>query len=142
VEDNPSFRRLEQAAFHPWLQVVSLLIVLPIGWLFARLFMDGFYVLYFRSDINLVLAVAYSVLIGGALCEAIQNVLAVLCIRLGLAPERMVVDNLVAGALGAAVLWFFQNSWYSIVSGLALGLFTSAFVKLFWARGRTVAAQG
>ncbi len=137
VGGDPAFRRLEHGMFDPRLQLVALLVVVPLGWLFARLFMDDFYVFYFRSDINLVLAVVYSALICGALCEAVQNLIAVACVRCGRDPQRMFVDNLVAGGVGAAVLWFFQNSWFSIVSGLALGLFTSVVLKLFARRGRS-----
>src|SRR5215471_4176315 len=37
--DNPILARLTHAAFNPWLQVLSLVVVIPLTWLFARWFM-------------------------------------------------------------------------------------------------------
>jgi hypothetical protein len=138
LRGNPAFERLSKVAFNPWLQLLSLAVVIPLTWAFARMFMEDFYVLYFRSEINLILAVLYSALIGAALCEAIANILALLCIRFGLDPERVFVDNLIAAGLSIAVLLYFQNSWVSIGSGLALGLVTGVALKVI---GRKAGAE-
>jgi hypothetical protein len=139
LQGKPAYEHLEMS-FNPWLQLVALGVVIPIAWLFARLFMEDFYVLYFRSEIGLLLAVVYGALIGGALVEAIENLIALGCIRCGLDPERMIVDNVLAAGLSIGLLWFFQNSWFATASGLALGLFTSIALKLVLRRKPAEAA--
>src|SRR6185437_12465382 len=130
LERSTLFRQFEHEAFNPYRFLLGFAIIFPMTALFAWIAIEPYYVLAYRQPWSYFTAVAWNVLIGVVLVETLGNVLSVVLIRCGRDPLRMVLDNLIVAALSVPLLLYFQNSWYAIVAGIALGILQSIAEKI------------
>lgn len=134
VADDPRLRGYDRTVFHPGLNLLSLAVVLPVSWLLARATLDPQHALYVRSELGLVLAVAWTVLIGSVFVEAFQHVITVFWVACGGDPERTVIDNVLCVGLTVSYLRFHDNGWVSVAAAVALGLALNVMHKIVFRR--------
>lgn len=130
IRDRPEYHRYEEHYFRSWSSGLYIFVMPPLTWFVARYFLEPFFVFYILDEFSLFLVVAVSSVIGGALIEAIDHIVSMITIRLGHDPAAIILDNLIAAVLGGLVLWYFQNSWFSIAAALSVGLVLSLALKL------------
>jgi hypothetical protein len=118
---DPVFETLRTEAFSRWRFLATTLLLTLLGWISSQQSVEPFYVLFATHPENLIGAILWNVLVGGMLVESLGNVLAVLLIRLGVNPLRIVWDNVLIVLLSVLILWFFQNGWLTILSAVAIG---------------------
>jgi hypothetical protein len=124
------FRQFEHETFNPYRFLLIFVLVYPITALLAWVFIEPYYVLTYRQPWLYFTAVAWNVLMGGVLVETLGNALSVVLIWWGRDPLRMILDNLLVAAVSVPLLLYFQNSWFSIAAGMALGLLQSLGEKV------------
>jgi hypothetical protein len=64
--------------------------------------------------VSLLASIVWGLVLGGVVLQAIQHVASLTVLYLGRDPEKLWVDNLVAGIAGILLLLAFQNSWLTI----------------------------
>lgn len=129
------FRSYERGAFNSWRQLLGMALVFTATWWLAERYLEPFYVFYLGNERALLAGVVWNVLMGGVLVEGLEHLCAILFLRCGLNPHKMIWDNLLSGVVAVAVLLYFQNNWFSIAASLAMGLVLSGLEKgSYWAR--------
>jgi hypothetical protein len=136
------FIAFERESFNPWYFLACFAVVGAVSLALAWTFMDPYYVLTYRSGTSFFLAVVWNVLIGSVLIESLGNISSVVLIRLGHDPTRMIVDNILIALASVGILWYFQNSWFSITTALALGVLQGLLRKAMTWRGRGPQVDG
>jgi hypothetical protein len=122
VSETPLFLTFEREAFDPRRWLCTFAIVFPATAVLAWVQIEPYYVLVYQQPWGYLAAVAWNVIMGGVLIESVGNILSVLLIRCGIDPLRTILDNVAVLLLSVPILLYFQNSWYSIAAGAALGL--------------------
>jgi Fe-S cluster assembly iron-binding protein IscA len=89
--------------------------------------------LLMTSPWRLLAGVYMSVLFGGLIILIINRTLAVVLLRLGYDIERTWMDEILGTSLGVALLWYFGNSWASLLAFAAAGVLPDALKRL-WKR--------
>jgi hypothetical protein len=137
------FEVLRAEAFSRWRFLGTTVLLTLLGWVSLQQSVEPFYVLFATHPENLLGAILWNVLVGGMLVESLGNVLSVLLIRLGINPLLIVWDNVLIVLFSAALLWFFQNGWLTILSAVAIGTVQIVGQKLMarWRWRRTGARK-
>lgn len=122
IQTEPTFRAYDREMFNLRRQLFGYAVVLPLSCALAIYALEPFYVLYFQSSDLLYAAVFWNALIGGILVESLENVVSLLVIRAGYDPHLIIWDNILVIGASIGLLLYFQNSWFSIASAVAIGL--------------------
>jgi len=125
----PLFRRFEREAFDPYRFLISAALVLTATAALAWVWIDPYYVLTYRHPGPYLATVLWNVLIGGVLVDGLNNLVSVGLIRRGVDPFRILLDNVAVAGVAVLILLYFQNSWFSIATSLAMGLAQSVVMK-------------
>lgn len=130
IRKHPHYQSYLRAMFSPGWQLLTMPVVLAASWYLNRRNLESFPVVYCQSEFTYLGAMIFSGLMGGVFVEVIETTITAVVIRLGGNPETMIWDNLVAICLGVGALYYFQNSWTSIGTGVMLGIFVSVANKI------------
>ena len=133
LRNNPTFREYDRVVFDPWWQLSSTTILLGIAWAVSRWTLEPFYVLYFQSELNLALAVVWTVLIAGAMVESVENVVTLITIKRGHDPQRTLWDNVAVVVIVVPIFMLLDVRPVGVVSAMAVGMATSfAYKSMRW----------
>jgi hypothetical protein len=136
LRQNLLFQHYEEEAFSPWRFLVCSAVVLSISYVLAWHFIPSYCVVFRHTQTTYFAATLWNVLIGSVLVDSLGNLVALVLIRCGIDPARVLWDNVGVAVGSVALLRFFQNSWFTIGTALALGLLQSLLLKAFawWQR--------
>lgn len=127
---NPRYQSFRNFRKRPrWANVTAAVVIL-LTFVTALVFIERFHILYLQSYVQLLLVVAWSVLLGGILVEAFANFITLCLIRCGQDPARSWFDDILALLVSLPLLRFFGNNWYIIAFSLSIGLTPSILHKL------------
>ena len=114
LRHNLLFQRYEEEAFSPWRFLLCGAVVLSISYVLAWHFIPPYCVVFRHTQTTYFAATVWNVLIGSVLVDSLGNLVALLLIRCGIDPARILWDNVGVAVGAVALLRFFQNSWFTI----------------------------
>ncbi|OAI50767.1 hypothetical protein AYO44_17515 [Planctomycetaceae bacterium SCGC AG-212-F19] len=130
LHENPLFKEYEQSMFKPKRRLIELALVIPISWWLATMFINPFYVLYCPSKYIIYAGVSWNVLIAGVLAESLENIITLSMIQAGYVPHQIIWDNVLVVAIVIPLLLYTQDSWFTILPGIVVGLVGNVVYKV------------
>jgi hypothetical protein len=104
--------------------LAAMLFATVVAWLLYLRSPDPLAIVWANGIGSVFVALLAAGIFSGFVWEAIKNLIAVVMIRIGMDPEKSWIDDVLALALTAPMLFFFQNSFPSIFLGAAIGIFS------------------
>jgi hypothetical protein len=134
LADQETYQAYHGSILHSRRLVVLFFLMLPLLTFLAWLQLEPRFVLYMRGWTDLLAGVASAALFTGIMTGSLANLVTLGFIRAGKDPRKLWVDEIVIGCLSVGLLWYFSNSWPSILAGTTIGMAPGLLHKLRPAR--------